>query len=128
MGKFIRSRVAYEFENPETGEKYKIPREYLGEVPDWVAKTALYKLATSGKNPTISTVGAEKKKTEPSGISDEEKALRAKGKALKIPDYSKLSLMELAVAIDKIENPTQGTTAPGTGDEEKADTQTPPEQ
>jgi len=122
MSVFINSKKSYIFPDPNGGEDYSVPAAYLGEVPDWVSKTELFKLAVKEKS--ITMVGKGKSASVTAGISNEEKALRAEAKKLKVPDYNKLSLVDLAIAVDKIKNPTKGITNPET---EKDDSSTPPE-
>lgn len=57
MEKFINSKIALEFANPESGEKVRIPAGFIGGIPEWAVKTPLYKLALSGDDPVVASVG-----------------------------------------------------------------------
>lgn len=68
---FINSKSALEFCSADK-KKHKIPAGFLGNVPDWVTETRLYKAAC--KDSTITFVGesktakaAVKGKKEPEG-------------------------------------------------------------
>jgi len=45
---FINSKKSFEARNPDTGELFKIPKDFIGLVPYWVTQTAIFKLAVKG--------------------------------------------------------------------------------
>lgn len=42
---FIHARAARLFRNRATGETFLVQKEFIGEVPDWVTKTQLFRAA-----------------------------------------------------------------------------------
>jgi len=97
---FVKSNCAFEFLNPETGEKKYIPKDYIGDLPDWVKKTQLYKMATTLNKGCygLETAYPQSSDNTPK-MSSEEYELRCKAKAANIENSDKLSIIELIEAM-----------------------------
>lgn len=54
----INSKKHFLFTSSD-GDKFDVPREYIGTIPDWVEKTQLFKMAVNDK--TITMVGEPQK-------------------------------------------------------------------
>lgn len=59
MSVFINSKKKYKAKNPETNGTFVIERDYIGNVPEWVSKTAIFNLAVQDGSIVI-----------PKGLSD----------------------------------------------------------
>lgn len=95
---FIRSSKAFEFVHPDYPETiFAVPVEYIGEVPDWVAASPLFRLAQ--KDGSITTVGYEKSISPGKAVSAEELALRQRARELNIEDAETMHLIDLAVMV-----------------------------
>lgn len=120
---FISSKKTYEFPNPDfPDKKVTIPAEYLGPVDDWVTDTLLFKLAV--KEGSITMVGHEKSIPVTPAVSNEEKELREKARALNIENADELPLIGLALLVYEAENSrgsandeTKDDDAPADGDD-----------
>lgn len=55
---FINSKKHFVFTSPD-GDVKDIPRDYIGDAPDWIAKTTLFKMAVD--DTSITMVGKKAK-------------------------------------------------------------------
>ena len=68
---FVRCKYARKIKNFETGEVFKMPQEYLGEVPEWATKQDYFKACVA--DGTITFVGGGTDKEIYKAVDESEK-------------------------------------------------------
>lgn len=87
MSTFVASNRNIVIPSPDGAERVKLPRGYMGAVPDWAAKTAYFKALVADGKLIVSeakpdkALERERKAAEKARRKAEEEARRAAGEA-----------------------------------------------
>ena len=94
----VFSKKSFKFDNGAESVYLKLMS--FSDAPEWIRNTALFKLAMRDGSIEIIESSEQRKQLENNGITEEELALREKGKQLSISNYSKMGLEKLKRAIE----------------------------
>ena len=98
----VFSKKSFKFDNGDKSFYLKLMS--FSDAPNWIRDTALFKLAIKDGSIEVIESKEQSKQLENNGITEDELALREKGKQLGINNYSKIGIDKLKKMIQEKES------------------------